>query len=111
LIARHGGTVTDALDIQTLSWVCKCAGYTAGAIDAVCAKVLTQRRIQRLPLKALTQAEFVPHLSKIDPIFKEEYEQFKAWTDKNNPQGKGEDKPKKEKKEGKGDKKGGKKKK
>ena len=53
-------------------------------------------------------AEFVPHLAKIDPVFKEEFEQFAAWSAKNNPQGKQEDKPKKEKKDKKD---GGKKKK
>mmetsp|Transcript_26433 Transcript_26433/g.53723 ORF Transcript_26433/g.53723 Transcript_26433/m.53723 type:complete len:172 (-) Transcript_26433:125-640(-) len=96
LIERHGGTITDALDIQTLSWVAKSAGYSAGAVDQVVSKVLTQRRVQRLPVKPLTHAEFIPPLSKIDPVFKEEYEQFAAWTVKNNPQGKPEEKPKKD---------------
>ncbi len=50
LIERHGGTITDALDIQTLSWVAKSAGYSVGAINQVIAKVLTQRRVQRLPV-------------------------------------------------------------
>ena len=61
-------------------------GYTAGAIDAVCRKVLTERRKQRLPIKPLANAEFIPHLAKIDPVFKDEYEQFSAWSAKNNPQ-------------------------
>jgi hypothetical protein len=142
LIIRHGGTITDALDIQTLSWVAKSAGYSAGAIDQVVAKVratqgantmvlclhdcgrscdvcfsgasgqvLSQRRIQRLAIKPLMHQEFIPPLSKIDPVFKEEYEQFQAWTNKNNPQGKPEEKPKKEDAKGKGKKDEGKKKK
>lgn len=71
----------------------------------MCRKVLTERRKQRLPIKPLTNAEFIPHLAKIDPVFKDEYEQFSAWSAKNNPQGKQEDKPKKEKKGGGGKKK------
>ena len=97
LILRHGGTLTDAFDLQTISWICKTAGYTAGAIDAVVQKVLTQRRLQRMAIKPLSHAEFVPHLAKVDPVFKDEYEQFQAWSTKNNPQGKQEEKPKKEK--------------
>jgi len=111
LIVRHGGIVTDALDIQTLSWVAKSAGYSAGAINQVVSKVLTERRITRLAAKPLTGAEFIPPLSKIDPVFKEEYEQFAAWTQKNNPQGKPEEKPKKDDGKGKGKKDDGKKKK
>ena len=71
-------------------------------------KVLTQRRLQRLPIKALSHTEFVPHLAKVDPVFKDEYELFQVWTEKNNKQGKVEEKkPKAEK----SDKKGAKKKK
>uniref|UniRef100_A0A7S1E580 AAA+ ATPase domain-containing protein n=3 Tax=Hemiselmis andersenii TaxID=464988 RepID=A0A7S1E580_HEMAN len=95
LIARHGGAITDSFDLQTLSWICKTAGYTAGAVDQVVAKVLTQRRLQRLPVKPLSHTEFVPHLAKVDPVFKDEYDTFQAWTAKNNPQGKPEEKPKK----------------
>ena len=65
---------------------------------------------QRLPVKPLTPAEFIPHLAKIEPVHKEEFEQFQAWSTKNNPQGKQEPKPKKEK-GGKGKEGGGKKKK
>ena len=108
LIQRHQGVITEELDIQSLAWICTSSGYTAGAIDAVCRKVLSDRRKQRLAIKPLTSAEFVPHLAKIDPVFKEEFEQFAAWSAKNNPQGKQEDKPKKEKKDKKD---GGKKKK
>lgn len=138
LILRHGGAISDGFDLQTLSWISKTAGYTAGcapcpsvphapnrcrhcfirsrwtddlprrrAINTVVQKVLTQRRLQRLPIKPLSHTEFVPHLAKVDPVFKDEYEKFQAWTAKNNPQGKQEEKPKKEK----ADKKGGAKKK
>eukprot|EP00277_Geminigera_cryophila_P018582 CAMPEP_0179449346 /NCGR_PEP_ID=MMETSP0799-20121207/33328_1 /TAXON_ID=46947 /ORGANISM="Geminigera cryophila, Strain CCMP2564" /LENGTH=256 /DNA_ID=CAMNT_0021242369 /DNA_START=70 /DNA_END=840 /DNA_ORIENTATION=+ len=102
LIVRHQGIINDDLDIQTLAWICTCSGYTAGSVDAVCRKVLTERRKQRLPIKPLTHAEFIPHLAKIDPVFKDEFDLFATWSAKNNPQGKQEDKPKKEKKEKKG---------
>ena len=61
--------------------------------------MLTERRKQRLAIKPLSSNEFIPHLAKIDPVFKEEFEQFSVWSAKNNPQGKQEEKPKKEKKE------------
>ncbi len=63
-----------------------------------------------MQVKPLTHGEFIPPLSKIDPVFRDEYEQFAAWTVKNNPQGKPEEK--KPKDDGKGkDKKDAKKKK
>ena len=104
--------------IQTLAWVTKCTGYSAGTVhnvvkkvrgptcpvgsvgpvctmnclpanllvppnridrccaDAGCWQVLSQRRIQRQTAKPLTHMEFVPHLARIEPVFKEEYEKF-----------------------------------
>ena len=61
-------------------------------------------------MKPLTQEEFIPALAKIDPVYKDEFEQFKAWATKYNKQGKPEEKPKDEGK-GKGKKDEGKKKK
>ena len=41
-------------------------------------QVLTERRIKQLSKKPLTASEFVPSLAKIEPIYKEEEEQFKV---------------------------------
>ena len=115
---------------QTLAWVTKSVGYSAGAVDSVvkkvcpiqmailvfacaqfgsrvensmaigqvlccegrrifplsdhkalsiflvCVQVLSQRRVQRQAAKPLTHTEFVPHLAKIDPLFKDDFEKF-----------------------------------
>ena len=38
--------------------------------------MLSQRRIQRQSAKPLTHTEFIPHLARIEPLFKEEFEKF-----------------------------------
>eukprot|EP00111_Clytia_hemisphaerica_P004244 TCONS_00012119-protein len=78
LIKKHGGIVTDALDISSLSKVTD--GYTPGHMVDVIKQVLTDRRIkQQLTKKPLVASEFVGPLAKIEPIYKEEEEAFKVW--------------------------------
>ena len=46
LIAKHGGQITDSLDISSLAKVSD--GYTAGHVDQAITQVLTERRIQQV---------------------------------------------------------------
>jgi len=112
LIKRHGGIVTDQLDVSSLSKVTD--GYTPGHMVKVIKTVLTERRIKQLSKKPLVGSEFVGPLAKIEPIYKEEEEAFKIWYAKT-PLGKKRAKAAKEGEEdsggkgGKGKDKGGKK--
>ena len=76
LIKKHGGQVTSALDISSLAKITD--GYTPGQMDTACARVLTERRINQLSKKPLTSVEFVTHLARMDPVYKEEEEAFKV---------------------------------
>ena len=40
--------------------------------------MLSERRIQQLRRRTLTAAEFIPFMSKIDPIYREEEEAYKV---------------------------------
>ncbi|XP_019858160.1 PREDICTED: IQ and AAA domain-containing protein 1-like [Amphimedon queenslandica] len=57
-------------------------GYTPGHMITAITQVLTERRIQQLRKRPLTTAEFIPFLAKIDPIYREEEEAYKAWFNK-----------------------------
>mmetsp|Transcript_36150 Transcript_36150/g.95059 ORF Transcript_36150/g.95059 Transcript_36150/m.95059 type:complete len:202 (+) Transcript_36150:920-1525(+) len=108
LITKHGGVVTDALDLQALSWVTRTSSYTAGQVNVAVKKVLTQRRLQRMLGKPLTHFEFVPHLARQKPFDRDDFVTLMKWVEKNDPQGKKEEKPKtaaSDKKKGKGAKK------
>ncbi|XP_019852525.1 PREDICTED: IQ and AAA domain-containing protein 1-like [Amphimedon queenslandica] len=56
--------------------------YTPGHMITGITQVLTERRIQQLCKRPLTTAEFIPFLAKIDPIYREEEEAYKAWFNK-----------------------------
>jgi len=58
LILKHNGTITNHLDVSSLSKVTD--GY------------------QALSKKPLTSVEFIAPLARIDPIYKEEEESFKV---------------------------------
>ena len=64
------------MDISSLAKVTD--GYTQKHILTSCQQVLTDRRIAQLNKRALTAAEFIPPLARIDPIYKEEEEAFKV---------------------------------
>eukprot|EP00112_Aurelia_sp_Birch-Aquarium-sp1_P000787 Seg1077.3 transcript_id=Seg1077.3/GoldUCD/mRNA.D3Y31 product="Dynein regulatory complex protein 11" protein_id=Seg1077.3/GoldUCD/D3Y31 len=97
LIRKHGGRISDALDVSSLSKISD--GYTPGHLITAIKSVLTERRIQQLSKKPLTASEFIPLLAKIDPIYKEEEEAFKVWYVKT-PLGKKRAKAAKEEEEG-----------
>ena len=54
-------------------------GYTPGHILSAVKEVLTERRISQQSTKPLQAFEFIPALSRYDPIYKEEEEAFQKW--------------------------------
>lgn len=76
LILKNGGTLTNHLDVSSLSKVTD--GYTPGHMVTAIQQILTERRIQALSKKPLTSVEFIAPLARIDPIYKEEEESFKV---------------------------------
>lgn len=72
----HGTDLTQNLDISALARVSD--GYTSGHILQTIQSVLTDRRILQLSRKSLTASEFVGHLAKLDPIYREEEESLKV---------------------------------
>jgi SpoVK/Ycf46/Vps4 family AAA+-type ATPase len=76
IILQYGGHLSDMLDLSSLAKVSD--GYTPGHITSAVTQVLSERRVQQLRRKPLNAAEFIPFLSKIDPIYREEEEAFKV---------------------------------
>ena len=76
LLIQKGAQLNDNLDFSSLAKVAD--GYTPGHLVTVVSQVLTDRRIQQLRRRPLMAAEFIPYLSKIDPIYKEEEEAYKV---------------------------------
>ncbi|KAJ0032484.1 hypothetical protein NQD34_002565, partial [Periophthalmus magnuspinnatus] len=77
LIQKHGGKLTPALNLSSLSKISD--GYTPGHIVKVIQTVITKRRILQQAKRPLTAVEFVEPLAKIDPVFQEEEEALKSW--------------------------------
>uniref|UniRef100_I3IZZ0 Zgc:153738 n=1 Tax=Oreochromis niloticus TaxID=8128 RepID=I3IZZ0_ORENI len=77
LIRKHGGEVTEALDLSSLAKISD--GYTPGHIVQVIQSVLTKHRIFQQAKRPLTAAEFIAPLAQIDPVFQEEEEALKSW--------------------------------
>lgn len=76
MIQKHGGEITEALDLSSLAKISD--GYTPGHMVRVIQSVVTKHRISQQTNKPLTAAEFVDPLAKIDPIFQQEEESFKV---------------------------------
>ncbi|ESO02564.1 hypothetical protein HELRODRAFT_188756 [Helobdella robusta] len=77
LILRNKGTITNALDLGSLAKVTD--GYTPGSISNACLNILTEIRLKNIDHHPLTASEFIPALSTMDPVFKEEEEAYKTW--------------------------------
>ncbi|ELK14365.1 IQ and AAA domain-containing protein 1 [Pteropus alecto] len=115
IIQRHGGVVTNALNVSCLAKVTD--GFTQGHIVQVVKGVLTERRVRAQTHKPLVALEFIPALSSMSPVYQEEEETFKDWYAKTpmgkkralalkgENSGKAKDKGKKKGKEGKKEKK------
>lgn len=77
MIIKTGGVITTNIDVSSLAKVTD--GYTPGHMQTAISQVLTDRRIQQLSKRPLQAVEFIAPLARIDPIYKEEEESFKAW--------------------------------
>lgn len=77
IIQRHGGVITNALNISCLAKVTD--GFTQGHIVRVVRGVLTDRRLRQQPHKPLIAMEFIAALSSMDPVYQEEEDSFKNW--------------------------------
>nr|XP_034377693.1 dynein regulatory complex protein 11 isoform X2 [Arvicanthis niloticus] len=77
IILRHGGELTNSLNISCLSKVTD--GFTQGQIVQVIKEVLTERRIRQQAHKPLTAMEFISMMTNMNPVYREEEESFKNW--------------------------------
>ncbi|XP_037371775.1 IQ and AAA domain-containing protein 1-like [Talpa occidentalis] len=69
--------VTKSLDISALAKVSD--GYTPGHIHEAVQAVLTDRRLLLLNKQPLAASEFLGHLVKQEPVYREEEESLKDW--------------------------------
>jgi len=72
LIEKNGGIVDrKLLEIDTLSQLSD--GYTAGDVDAVCRRVLTEFRVNKIVRRPLRTVEFVMAMALVEPQFRVTY--------------------------------------
>lgn len=76
MIEKRGLQATQSLDISALARVSD--GYTTGHILQAIQSVLTERRLLQLSKRPLVASEFVGHLARLDPIYREEEESLKV---------------------------------
>lgn len=76
LIQKHGGFVTESLDLSALAKVSD--GYSQGSMVQVAQAVLSERRLLQLPKKPLVASEFLQMLARADPIYTEEEQMLKV---------------------------------
>ncbi|XP_031236038.1 IQ and AAA domain-containing protein 1-like isoform X2 [Mastomys coucha] len=72
-----GIQLTPSLDVSALARVSD--GYTPGHILQSVQSVLTERRLLQLTKKPLVASEFVGHLARLNPVYREEEESLKEW--------------------------------
>ncbi|XP_075811635.1 IQ and AAA domain-containing protein 1-like [Microtus pennsylvanicus] len=77
MIEKRGPQIAQSLDISALARVSD--GYTTGHILQAIQSVLTERRLFHLPKRPLVASEFVGHLARLDPVYREEEESLKDW--------------------------------
>uniref|UniRef100_M3YBN5 IQ and AAA domain-containing protein 1-like n=1 Tax=Mustela putorius furo TaxID=9669 RepID=M3YBN5_MUSPF len=77
MIEAQGVQVTPNLDISALAKVSD--GYTPGHILQAIHSVLTERRVLQLSKRPLVASEFLGHLAKLEPVYREEEESLKDW--------------------------------
>ncbi|KAM8932697.1 IQ and AAA domain-containing protein 1-like isoform 4-T4 [Lycaon pictus] len=77
MIETQGVQVTQNLDISALAKVSD--GYTPGHILQAIHSVLTERRVLQLSKQPLVASEFLSHLAKLEPMYREEEESLKDW--------------------------------
>ncbi|XP_026185252.1 dynein regulatory complex protein 11-like [Mastacembelus armatus] len=108
LLRAQGAELGPSLDLSSLAKITD--GFTPGHILSAVQSVLRPQRLKKLRLQPLTAAEFVPSLSRMDPVYREEEEAFKVWFSKT-PLGRRKTRASKTNKEEKGGGKAGRKKK
>ncbi|OBS78697.1 hypothetical protein A6R68_18940, partial [Neotoma lepida] len=77
MIENRGIQLIQSLDISALARVSD--GYTPGHILQTIQSVLSERRLLQLSKRPLAASEFVGHLARLDPIYREEEESLKEW--------------------------------
>ncbi|CAO2603641.1 IQ and AAA domain-containing protein 1-like, partial [Lemmus lemmus] len=77
MIENRRPQATQSVDLSALARVSD--GYTTGHILQAIQSVLTERRSLQLSKKPLAASEFVGHLAKLDPVYREEEESLKDW--------------------------------
>ncbi|KAM9797036.1 dynein regulatory complex protein 11 [Syngnathus typhle] len=77
LIEKHGGKITSALDLSSLSKISD--GYTPGFMIQAIQQVITKRRLLLQDKRPLTAIEFVAPLAKFTPVFQDKEEALKKW--------------------------------
>ncbi|KAM5255338.1 IQ and AAA domain-containing protein 1-like [Ctenodactylus gundi] len=73
----RGAVASHRLDLSALARVSD--GYTSGHILQAIRSVLTERRIRQLSRRPLVASEFLGHLAKLDPVYREDEEALKDW--------------------------------
>lgn len=68
--------MTNALNVSCLAKVTD--GFTQGHIVEVVRGVLTERRVRQQTHRPLVALEFIPALSSMSPVYREEEETFKV---------------------------------
>ncbi|XP_053464724.1 IQ and AAA domain-containing protein 1-like [Nycticebus coucang] len=77
MIEARGIQMTRSLDISALAKVSD--GYTPGHILQAIQSVMNERRLLQLAKRPLVASEFLGHLAKLDPVYREEEESMKDW--------------------------------
>ena len=78
LIKKRGARLANDYDIEILAYMSN--KYTSGTISKVIHNALTDRRVKRLNQRPLRAEEFLGPLSKVLPVFKEDFENLKTFT-------------------------------
>lgn len=76
MIEAQGVQMAQSLDVSALAKVSD--GYTPGHILHAIRSVLTQRRLLQLSKRPLVASEFLGHLAKLEPVYREEEESLKV---------------------------------
>lgn len=76
MLETQVGPATQSLDISALAKVSD--GYTPGHIVQAIQSVLTERRLLQLAKRPLVASEFLGHLAKLEPVYREEEDALKV---------------------------------
>lgn len=82
LILSKGGQITkhDSFDVSSLAKVSE--GYPSGHIVQTINNTMTERRVLQQKMRPLQPVEFISHLAKFEPIYREEQDAYYTWVSK-----------------------------